>query len=64
VVRRFEIDGVEHGEHVHGDVKRRLGIVMRLRTNGVVLAEITVAGSEAKNLIVSWDITQARLPGR
>ena len=36
---------------MHGDVKRRLGIVDEIADNGVVLAEIAVAGDEAKNLI-------------
>ena len=47
----LEIDGVEHGKHVHGDVKRCLGIVDEVADNGVVLAEIAVAGDKAKDLI-------------
>src|SRR5258708_36385500 len=46
-----EIDGVEHGGHVDGDVERRLGIVDEVADNGGVLAEIAVTGDEAKNLI-------------
>ena len=40
----LEVDGVEHGKHVHGDVKRRLGIVDEIADHGVVLAEIAIAG--------------------
>ena len=47
----LEVHGVEHGKHVHGDIKRRLGIVDEIADNGVVLAEIAVAGDQAKNLI-------------
>src|SRR5256885_13675537 len=49
--KALEIDGVEHGKHVHGDVKRCLGIVDEVADNGVVLAEIAVAGDKAKDLI-------------
>src|SRR5437879_11234932 len=47
----LEIDGVEHGKHMHGDVKRCLGIVDEIADHSVVLAKIAVAGDEAKNLI-------------
>ena len=36
---------------MHGDVKRRLGIVDEVADDGIVLAEIAVAGDEAKNLV-------------
>src|SRR5204863_4891820 len=47
----LEVDGVEHGEHVKGDVQRRLGIVDEIAYHGIVLAEIAVAGDEAKDFI-------------
>jgi hypothetical protein len=47
----LEVSGVEHGEHVEGNIERRFGIVHEIADDGVVFAEIAVVGNEAKDFV-------------
>src|SRR4029077_11835302 len=49
--KALQVNGVEHGKHVQGDVERRLGIVDEVADDSIVLAESAIAGYEAKDLI-------------
>jgi len=47
----LEVRGVEHGEHVQGDVERRFGVVEEIADDGVVFAKFAVVGDHAKDFV-------------
>jgi hypothetical protein len=47
----FEVDGVDDGEKVEGDVERSFGVVEEVADDVVIFFEFAVAGDEAEDLV-------------
>jgi len=47
----FEVDGIEEGKHVEGNVERSFGIVHEIADDDVILAEDAIASDEAEDFV-------------
>ena len=47
----LEVERVEHGQHVQGDIQGRFGIVRQVAHDDVIFAEVAVLGDETQDFV-------------